>query len=588
MGSAWPPPATAPSVQPPEEGRASWRRACDLAALLSDPALRRAIGCAIVVGGGPVASVYVRHIQELAARSVTAPHDVSFASLVGGTDVEATLRTGAVRQAEGLLERARDGILTIRTPLNSGASLTELTRRMDAGDAPFLLVWHDDEDGVPYRLLDRAGAVLDLRHVGWSAIASTDPFAAQMDTGPCSSRATRVPSIDDVLIEALDHGARRMGAGSLHTTIALTRTAQALARCDDADTVTLAHALGALRLRFGSLDPRSEGPETPDQEPEEPETAEHSPPPGERPDENSETTHCNEQSRPTDDAPPPLDVILEAIATALPIALDDLDGTSPASAAATGKERSRSQAARGRPRGLAVRPPYDGARIDVASTLRAAAPWQRLRSRPAGSAIAVRKSDFRYVKRQATVGTTVLFVVDASGSAAVARLAEAKGAVELLLAQAYVRRDEVALIAFRDGVAQTLLPPTKGLVAAKRSLSTLPGGGATPLAAAMRAAHDLASRVKLGGRTPYLVFLTDGRGNVALDGRTGRSAAREDEERAARAIARAGLRPLVIDTSLRAGRHAFQFAEAVRGRLVPLPRADGESIARVVADAVAP
>jgi magnesium chelatase subunit D len=92
--------------------------------------------------------------------------------------------------------------------------------------------------------------------------------------------------------------------------------------------------------------------------------------------------------------------------------------------------------------------------------------------------------DFRVTRYKQRSETTTIFVVDASGSAALHRLAEAKGAVELLLADCYVRRDRVAMIAFRGPGAELLLPPTRSLVRAKRSLAGLPGGGGTPLASA--------------------------------------------------------------------------------------------------------
>ena len=47
-------------------------------------------------------------------------------------------------------------------------------------------------------------------------------------------------------------------------------------------------------------------------------------------------------------------------------------------------------------------------------------------------------------------------------------------AVELLLADCYVRRDRVALIAFRGNGAELLLPPTRSLVRAKRSFFLAP------------------------------------------------------------------------------------------------------------------
>ena len=116
----------------------------------------------------------------------------------------------------------------------------------------------------------------------------------------------------------------------------------------------------------------------------------------------------------------------------------------------------------------------------------------------------LRREDFRVTRREQRSRTTTIFVVDASGSLALDRLAEAKGAVELLLADCYQRRDEVAVLAFRGRGAVLLLPPTRSLVRAKRSLATLPGGGGTPLAAGIDAGFLLAESVRRDGDMPTL------------------------------------------------------------------------------------
>ncbi|MEO0763415.1 MAG: VWA domain-containing protein, partial [Pseudomonadota bacterium] len=171
-----------------------------------------------------------------------------------------------------------------------------------------------------------------------------------------------------------------------------------------------------------------------------------------------------------------------------------------------------------------------------------------------------------------------IFVVDASGSAAVARLAEVKGAVELMLAEAYVRREQAALIAFRGAVAQLLLPPTRSLVQAKRRLAALPGGGGTPLAAGIEAALELADQLRRRGVTPFTLLLTDGRANVARDGRGGRLRAMEDARAAARAFRAAGHAALLIDASARPHPAAAELAAEMGAEVLALPRADAAAL----------
>ncbi|MBV9079130.1 MAG: VWA domain-containing protein, partial [Methylobacteriaceae bacterium] len=241
----------------------------------------------------------------------------------------------------------------------------------------------------------------------------------------------------------------------------------------------------------------------------------------------------------------------------------------------------------GRPVGARRGDPRRGARLDLLATVTAAAPWQRLR-RPAGDArLAVRRDDLRVKRFKRRQETTTIFVVDASGSAALHRMAEAKGAVERLLAECYVRRDRAALIAFRGQGAEILLPPTRSLARAKRSLAALPGGGGTPLAAAIDGAFALADTTLRAGGSALVVFLTDGRANVARDGTTGREPATRDAELAARRLRASPARSLVIDTAPRPGEAARTLAAALDASYVALPVAASGAIAAVVAGEIA-
>jgi magnesium chelatase subunit D len=232
--------------------------------------------------------------------------------------------------------------------------------------------------------------------------------------------------------------------------------------------------------------------------------------------------------------------------------------------------------------------PRQGARLSVVETLRAAAPWQPIRRRERQSdreeaRIEVRRDDFRVRRYKQRAQTTTIFVVDASGSSALHRLAEAKGAVELLLAECYVRRDQVALIAFRGTDAELLLPPTRSLVRAKRSLAGLPGGGGTPLAAGIDAARALAEGVTRRGGFAAMVLLTDGRANVARDGTQGRPQAEADALASARALRVARVRSLLVDTSPRPQAAAEQLAREMGAVYLALPHADARALSRSVA-----
>jgi magnesium chelatase subunit D len=270
--------------------------------------------------------------------------------------------------------------------------------------------------------------------------------------------------------------------------------------------------------------------------------------------------------------------------------LDRPDRSMAAKLARTGKSGGiKTGSRRGRPAGIVSRPPYAEARPDVVSTLRAAIPWQRLRNpdfalRADGSVPPLRilPSDFRYIRFRHRTESTAIFAVDASGSTAMERLAEAKGAIELLLGDCYVRRDQVALISFRGLSAETLLEPTRSLVRAKRSLTGLPGGGPTPLAGAIRRSLEIAGMVQRRGQSPLIVYLTDGSGNIALDGKADRVRAGEDAQMLARHGAALGYRSILIDISRRPREATRELARSMQAQYCPLPIVSASAVNAIV------
>jgi magnesium chelatase subunit D len=183
------------------------------------------------------------------------------------------------------------------------------------------------------------------------------------------------------------------------------------------------------------------------------------------------------------------------------------------------------------------------ARVHVAATFAAAAPYQVARGRAPGGGLLLRPGDLREPRHEGRESNLILFAVDASGSmAARARMGAVKGAVLSLLLDAYQRRDKVGMLTFRGSRAEVALPPTFSVEAAAAKLAALPTGGRTPLAAGLLRAGEVlrTERIRDPRRRALLVLVTDGRATGGPDPVAGAL-------RAAGLLAAAGVASVVVD-----------------------------------------
>jgi magnesium chelatase subunit D len=545
-------------------------------------------GVCLRAQAGPVRDRWLAALSGSVANIRRMPAAIGDAALLGGLDLAATLRGGRPVRAAGLLEQANGGlVLAAMAERMADGVAARVGAAMDDG-ADLAVVALDEgiepEERCAAALLDRLAFHLDL-----TSLSYRDAPSETADPARIEAARARLPEVEtgDAVVEALCGTSLALGIGSGRAPLLALRAARAAAALDGRDSVDMADATLATRLvlapratRLPAAEPEADESEPDESEPGDAPPDQPSEPPDQPPD-------AEDQPRPKSEEALG-EMLLAAAVAAIP---DGLLARLRAQdfrqrAAAQGREGARQKSAqRGRPVGVRAAAPSPGLRLNLIETLRAAAPWQRLRTRddaaPSGR-VALRREDFRVTLTESRGSTTTIFVVDASGSSALNRLAEAKGAVELLLADCYRRRDQVAVIAFRGKTAQILLPPTRSLVRAKRSLAALPGGGGTPLAAGLDSGLVMAQAVRRGGATPTIVLLTDGRANVTRAGTGGREVAAGEAEQAGRMLRAAGIAALVLDTSPRPAAVASRLAAAMGALYVPLPYANAANVSAAV------
>ncbi|MEO1252786.1 MAG: magnesium chelatase subunit D [Pseudomonadota bacterium] len=521
---------------------------------------------------------------------VKLPLGADDARIIGGLDLAATLRAGKPVMQRGLLAEANGGVLLvsmaerlrpsvsglIASAVDLGAVVVERDGFSTRMPARFCTILYDEGadagEAAPQALLDRVAFHLNLDGVSLADMAHgfNEPSVnAHWDW--------RDVVCSDEIAEAINAASLRLGVRSLSALHFAVRAAIAHAALYGRASVSDEDAAIACRLVIG---PRMAPAIELTQETAPPERSQQS---------DADTDNDDAAQQKQDDIS--LEDVLVAAAQAGAIALMQRSGgmMRRRDRAAGGGGRSGAVVAsrdKGRPVGSRKDAPRAG-RIDIAATLRAAAPWQGVRRKGDQNRYVVLDTEDVQIKRyQARAESLVIFCVDASGSSAIRRMGEAKGAVERLLADCYSRRDYVALIAFGGERADLILPPTRSLVRARRALIALPGGGGTPLAAGVAASTALADLEARKGKTPIVVVLSDGRGNIAFDGGTDRDAAENDAQTAARKLRALGVQTLFFDTSTRPSPRARAIAESMGADYRPLPFAASETISKAVRSAV--
>jgi magnesium chelatase subunit D len=566
-------------------------------------------GIQIRATAGPLRDFWLSYYAKLVRAPIQKiPCTVDEDRLLGGIDIAASLTLGKPSKQTGLLYSSTNQTLILamaeRLQPRSAALIAQAIETEKFGTIAFDESSNEDEaialclDEILPVILTLGGiSRIDFEAMALGSDSDTTqlPLAA-IDMARLTYHRVTYTEAD---VNALCSAAIALGVDSMRAPIAALTIAKIHAALQSRDSIDEEDLSFAVRLVIA---PRAT------QLPSEPQTQEQEEQPEQELDADplANDNQANEQNNDSIDSEeqtptPPSEedvsqlqeLILQAALASIP--KDLLASLQNSRKAAKVKSAGNSGAIqrggqRGRSAGIFRKKPDAQAKIHLLHTLRASIVWQKIRRQQAAAQgtptetrkIIIRKDDFRYQKIEQKAKSTIVFAIDASGSSALYRLAEAKGAIELLLAQCYVRRDQVAVIAFRGNGAELILPPTRSLTRAKRSLAGLPGGGGTPLALAIDCITALTRSIHKKGETPFVVLLTDGRANISRSGAGGRAQAQEDAQQAAKEFLATNVSAIVLDTSPQPHYLAQGLAKDMGATYLPLPFAGAQAISNIV------
>ena len=534
---------------------------------------KRALECALVNpnirtvllrgGRGSAKTTLARAAAGITDKiTVNCPLNVTEEQLFGGIDIEKAINTGETVLQPGLLSRADGNILYIddvnlmERGMLAGILDAVLTGTVHVERGPISATYrcettlvatmNPEDNDLSSHMLDRFDlcaytpsleenerkAVL-AHNVSYSQDPErfcelySDDERKEKEKVVRGSKIIPLVTISDELVMVISELCIKVAADGLRGDMAMVNCSKSLAALNGRDEVMKKDveeaAVLCLPHRRNYDQPPPPPPEPPEEDPPEDEEQDEEEQ-QEEPPEQDENDQKDDNEDDSDSPPPPelpdLEEMMFEIGRQFQV-IDYLDSNERIPSRTKTRKGRRAMAISADGTGRYARSKFpDGKTRDIAfdATIRAAAPYQKVRHSDKLSLV-IESQDIRMKIRERRSGSTLLFLVDASGSLGVRRrMTTVKGAILSMLRDSYVKRDRIGLMAFRRDSAEMILPPTKSVEYSYKCLEELPTGGKTPLGEALVRVNEYMTayaRCHIGERC-YIILVTDGRANVPL------------------------------------------------------------------------